>query len=150
LRDQLERASLSVSNNIAEGCERGTHEELLTFLYYARGSCAEVRSMLRFLKEIDRPGVGHSMDPLIDLDLSTSRQLGAWLESLKNSEDNGPRYRNEATRNAKAALRRQAGFREKMRMVQEDPSLASELFPSPGTDDAPHRPADPPSEPKRG
>jgi hypothetical protein len=31
LRDQLERAALSVSNNIAEGFERGTTNELLPF-----------------------------------------------------------------------------------------------------------------------
>ena len=46
LRDQLERAAVSVSNNIAEGFERGTTQELLTFLYIARGSAGEVRSML--------------------------------------------------------------------------------------------------------
>src|SRR5580700_6580071 len=46
LRDQIERAALSVSNNIAEGFERGTTPELLTFLYIARGSAGEVRSML--------------------------------------------------------------------------------------------------------
>jgi four helix bundle protein len=45
LRDQLERAALSISNNIAEGFERGTTNELLAFLYVARGSAGEVRSM---------------------------------------------------------------------------------------------------------
>ena len=45
-RDQLDRASLSVSNNIAEGFERGTTNELLAFLYIARGSAGEVRSIL--------------------------------------------------------------------------------------------------------
>src|SRR5205814_368833 len=44
-RDQLDRAALSVSNNIAEGFERGTTAELFAFIYIARGS-AEVRSML--------------------------------------------------------------------------------------------------------
>ena len=43
-RDQIERASLSVSNNIAEGFERGTTNELIHFLYIARGSAGEVRS----------------------------------------------------------------------------------------------------------
>jgi len=33
LRDQIERAAVSVSNNIAEGFERGTNNELLAFLY---------------------------------------------------------------------------------------------------------------------
>ena len=37
LRDQIERAAVSVSNNIAEGFERGTNNELLSFLYIARG-----------------------------------------------------------------------------------------------------------------
>jgi four helix bundle protein len=45
LRDQIERAALSVANNIAEGFERGTTQELITFLYIARGSAGEVRSM---------------------------------------------------------------------------------------------------------
>ena len=46
LRDQIERAAMSVSNNIAEGFERGTTQETLTFLYIARGSCSETRSVL--------------------------------------------------------------------------------------------------------
>jgi four helix bundle protein len=49
LRDQLERAALSVSNNIAEGFERGSTRELLAFLYIARGSAGKVRSMLKVL-----------------------------------------------------------------------------------------------------
>jgi len=52
LRDQIERAAVSVSNNIAEGFERGTTQELLTFLYIARGSAGEVRSMLCLLERI--------------------------------------------------------------------------------------------------
>ncbi len=54
LRDQLERAAVSVSNNIAEGFERGTTQELLTFLYISRGSCGEVRSMLCLLDRLPR------------------------------------------------------------------------------------------------
>ncbi|MGC3959100.1 MAG: four helix bundle protein [Verrucomicrobiota bacterium] len=54
LRDQLERAAVSVSNNIAEGFERGTTPELLTFLYIARGSAGEVRSMLCLLELLAR------------------------------------------------------------------------------------------------
>jgi four helix bundle protein len=45
-KDQLFRASLSITNNIAEGFERGGDKELKQFLVIARGSTAEVRSML--------------------------------------------------------------------------------------------------------
>ena len=52
LQDQLERAAVSVSNNIAEGFERGTNNELLAFLYIARGSAGEVRSVLCLLERL--------------------------------------------------------------------------------------------------
>lgn len=52
LRDQIERAAVSISNNIVEGFERGTTQELLTFLYIARGSTGEVRSMLCLLESL--------------------------------------------------------------------------------------------------
>ncbi|MHB9020109.1 MAG: four helix bundle protein, partial [Minisyncoccota bacterium] len=41
IANQLQRAALSVPSNIAEGFERGTTQELITFLYYARGSAGE-------------------------------------------------------------------------------------------------------------
>lgn len=44
--DQLFRATLSITNNIAEGFDRGSDKEMRQFLIIARGSCAEVRSML--------------------------------------------------------------------------------------------------------
>lgn len=45
-QDQILRATLSISNNIAEWFERETNNELKRFLYIARWSCWEVRSML--------------------------------------------------------------------------------------------------------
>src|SRR3989442_15871900 len=93
LRDQIDRAAVSVSNNIAEGFERGTTQELLTFLYIARGSAGEVRSMLCLLERL--PGFEDLKSQISDLKSlaeSVSRQLRAWADSLQNTKIAGQRY----------------------------------------------------------
>jgi four helix bundle protein len=99
LRDQMERAAVSISNNIAEGFERGTTQELLTFLYIARGSAGEVRSMLLLLETL--PGFEDLNFEISDLKSraeSVSRQLRAWADSLQNSKIPGQRYLTEKSR----------------------------------------------------
>jgi four helix bundle protein len=98
-RNQLERATLSVSNNIAEGFERGTTNELLAFIYIARGSSGEVRSMLTVGER--RPYLAHFRSEISDLKTlaeSCSRQLRGWADSLQNSRISGQRHLNEKSR----------------------------------------------------
>lgn len=97
--DQLDRASLSVSNNIAEGFERGTTNELLAFLYIARGSAGEVRSMLCYFER--RPALRNLKSQISNLKSSAescSRQLRAWAEMLQDSDIAGQRHLNARSR----------------------------------------------------
>lgn len=98
-RDQIDRASLSVSNNIAEGFERGTTNELLAFIYIARGSAGEVRSMLCFFER--RPRLQNFKSQISNLKKiaeSCSRQLRGWADSLQNSDIKGQRHLNDHSR----------------------------------------------------
>lgn len=116
LRDQIERAAVSVSNNIAEGFERGTQQELLAFLYIARGSAGEVRSMLSLIEQ---------MPPFCDLQSeicnlkgqaeSISKQLGAWMRNLRNSGIKGERYLSEKARSATKAAADRRSFLEELK-----------------------------------
>lgn len=45
-KDQICRAAVSVSNNIAEGFDRGSDADFSRFLYISISSCSEVHSML--------------------------------------------------------------------------------------------------------
>jgi four helix bundle protein len=92
-KNQLERATLSVSNNIAEGFERGTTNELITFLYIAKGSCGECRSLLRLCERVPKfSNFKSEISNLITRAVNVSKQLNGWIESLKNSEIKGVRY----------------------------------------------------------
>ncbi len=114
-RDQLERAALSVSNNIAEGFERGTTNELLAFLYIARGSAGEVRSMLCLLER--RPTFKHLKSQISNLKStaeSCSRQLRAWADHLQNSDIKGQRHLNEGSRKRYEAKKGAEAFEKEL------------------------------------
>lgn len=112
-KDQLDRASLSVSNNIAEGFERGTTNELLAFIYIARGSAGEVRLMLclkerRAPKDNWPPDLKSQISDLKSIAESCSRQLRGWADSLQTSEIKGQRHLTEKSRRQDDQKRRAA------------------------------------------
>ena len=119
LRDQIERAAVSISNNIAEGFERGTTQELITFLYIARGSAGEVRSMMCLLEQL--PMFGDLKEEISKLKTAAeaiSRQLRAWADSLQNSGIKGQRYLTDKTRKQAQATRDREDFLKELRRVR--------------------------------
>jgi four helix bundle protein len=122
LRNQLQRAGLSVPNNIAEGFERGTTQELITFLYYARGSAGEVRSMFCLCERLPRFGdLRSEISNLRSLAESVSRQIRGWADSLQNSDIRGQRHLTDKSRAIDEQRRRAEAFLEKLKEMGQRP-----------------------------
>ena len=88
LCDQLQRAVVSISSNIAEGAARSSSTEFIHFLNYALGSAFEVETQLLISKN-----VGYLTDDIYS-QLSTKissieRQLNGLISSLRNSQGQG-------------------------------------------------------------
>jgi len=120
LKDQLERAGVSVSNNIAEGFERGTTQETLTFLYISKGSAGETRSVLCLTERLQR--FQDLRSEILDLrsrSESISRQLRAWCESLQNTEIKGQRYLTDKSRRAAQQAHEREEFLKELEEIRK-------------------------------
>jgi len=118
-RDQLDRAALSVSNNVAEGFERGTTNALLSFLYIARGSAGDVRSMITLkLRRAGKRGwpadLKSQISNLKSLAESCARQLRGWADSLQNSPIKGQRYLTGTSRRVEEQKQRAAACQKEL------------------------------------
>ena len=119
LRDQLERTAVSISNNIAEGFERGTTQELLSFIYIARGSAGEVRSMLCLLERLSIfTDLKSEISDLKSKAEVVSRQLRGWANSLQNSEIKGQRYLSHKTKRAAQAAKERQEFLDELAEIR--------------------------------
>ena len=112
-RSQLDRAALSVSNNVAEGFERSTTNELQAFIAIARGSSGEVRSMMAVVQ--DRPKLKRyagALQNIRSLAESRARQLTGWAGSIDQLAFEGRRHLPEKERASRETASKARHFRE--------------------------------------
>ncbi len=80
-KDQIQRASVSIMNNIAEGFERKSNKEFKQFLFIAKGSCGEVRSMLYLCSDLKYLSL-EKQNYLLKLSLDISKLLSGLIKTL--------------------------------------------------------------------
>ena len=80
LKDQIQRAAVSIGSNIAEGFERDSNQELLKFLSYAKGSAGEVISQLYTAFD-----VGYISNEILDTMALRLKQVGAKIARFQMS-----------------------------------------------------------------
>ncbi len=92
LKNQIQRATISIVSNIAEGFERGTREEFVYFLYIAKGSCGEVRAQLYAAYDLGYISV-NNFKSLSAKTKHISAIIYRLIESLKVSRFKGLKYK---------------------------------------------------------
>ena len=117
LQDQIQRASVSVMSNIAEGFERGTKQEFLNYLYIAKGSAGEVRAQLYVA--LDAGYINEEMFKSLKFKAEEcSKLLSNFIKGLKISEFRGLQYKKE----------RRKGMSDINKMLLENNPKLKELY----------------------
>jgi four helix bundle protein len=80
-KDQIKRAVVSITNNIAEGSEYNNNKQFIRYLKIAKGSCAEVRNMLILAKELEFCSVDEIQKSL-NLTIEISQNISNFIKYL--------------------------------------------------------------------
>ena len=80
-KEQIKRAVVSITNNIAEGSEYNNNKQLIRYLKISKGSCAEVRSMLVLARELDLVSQ-LEITKSYDLSIEISQNLSNFIKYL--------------------------------------------------------------------
>ena len=86
MRGQIERASVSVMSNLAEGFERGGRTEFHQFIVIAKASCAEVRSQLYVALDVGYI-TQEQFENVMNLANEVSRIIGGLRTAIKKQRD---------------------------------------------------------------
>ena len=92
LKDQVQRAAVSVGSNIAEGFERNSNKEFVNFLFIAKGSCGEVRSQLYTAYDVGQI-TDAQLNEHVAICVETSKMISRFIQSLRASSVTGTRYK---------------------------------------------------------
>jgi four helix bundle protein len=86
LRDQMQRAAISIPSNIAEGAERDSEGDFIRFLRISKGSCGELRTQLYISERVQKALGQEPLNNSREL-IKETREISAMLQGLIRSID---------------------------------------------------------------